>query len=249
MRSVRRETEADGNAKFLPIDLSGVSVFVAMPAHRDLSPMTVMSLLESCRVASEHGIPVRVLIEPGISDVSLARTICVHRFLNQSDATKLFCIDSDMQWSPDSFMRMLALSTKVDVVIGAYPEKSEPIRFHLGTPGCVTMNEYGCITAQSSGLGFTIIDRRVIEAMADGAPRVTLQKSDWKDVPLWDAFNIQRGRAPDGEIIGEDVLFFRHIEDAGFGIWCDPHIQLGHIGTKVYEGSLYDHMMQKVAAE
>jgi hypothetical protein len=193
-----------------------------------------------------------MLIEPGISDVQLARTICVHRFLHQSTATKLFCIDSDMSWSSDAFMRMVALSTKADVVVGAYPEKSEPLRFHLGTTGRVVMNDYGCIPAQSTGLGFSIFDRSAIEALASMAPKVKLQKNDWTDVAVSDLFHIRSGRAPDGEIVGEDVMFFRDIGNAGYTIWCDPHIVLGHIGSKVYEGSLYDHTLQQqqqIAAE
>jgi hypothetical protein len=146
---------------------------------------------------------------------------------------------------------MLAISTKADAVVGAYPEKCDPIRFHLGTPGRVTMNEYGCLPAQSAGLGFAVIDRKVIEALVAKAPRVKLQMNDWKDVPLADLFHITSGRAPDGEVIGEDIQLFNDIKACGYDIWCDPRISLGHVGTKVYEGSLYDHMLaqQQVAAE
>ena len=153
MRSVRREAKANGSGKVvLPIDLSGISVFIAMPAHRDIPPATVLSLLDSHRVAAEYGIAVQLSLEIGVADVSLARTICVHRFLHQSKANKLFWIDSDMEWTPDAFMRMLAISTKVDAVIGAYPEKCEPTRFHVGTNGKVGLNDYGCLPVTSGGM-------------------------------------------------------------------------------------------------
>jgi hypothetical protein len=227
--------------------MAGVSVLIAMPVHRDVSPQTVLSLLKTYSAAIEHGIPLRVLLEPGISDVEFARCICVHRFLDESEATKLFCIDSDMEWEPEAFMRMLALSTKVDVVCGAYPRKTEPLEFLIGTPGRVAMNEYGCIPCTSGGLGFTVMDREVIVAMARKAPRIKFDVGDLKGKPLAQLFH--KGEREDGCVLSEDTTFFNDMRAAGYEVWCDPGLTLGHVGTKVYQGSLYDHMMQKIAAE
>src|SRR5215471_19298754 len=172
MRAVRGEAEADGSREQIFLDLTGVSVLVMMPTTRDLPPQTVYSLLETQRIALEHDIRVRMLIEPGASSPSLARSICIHRFLYETpDLTKAFWIDSDMEWDGDAFMRMVALSTKYDVVVGAYSQKQEPLHFMLNTPGPVRPNELGCIPAASGGLGFTICDRRVIEVLAERSPR------------------------------------------------------------------------------
>jgi hypothetical protein len=248
MRSLRKEAEAIRGKKVLSIDLSGVSVLIAMPVYHSLSPQTALSLLKTYTAAGDYGIPLRVLLEPGISDVEFARCICVHRFLAESNATKLFCIDSDMEWEPDAFMRLISLSTKVDVVCGAYPRKSEPLEFLVGTPGRVTMNEYGCIPWHSGGLGFTVIDRKVIECLAEKAPRIKFDVGDIKDKSLPQLFH--KGEDANGYVRSEDTSFFSDVRDAGFEIWCDPHIVLGHVGAKVYAGSLYDHMLQKqIAAE
>ena len=51
MRPVRGEAEADGSGKVLRVDLAGVSVFIAMPTHRDLPPRTAISLLKTQRAA------------------------------------------------------------------------------------------------------------------------------------------------------------------------------------------------------
>jgi len=33
---------------------------------------------------------------------------------------------------------------------------------------------------------------------------------------------------------GEDIFFCYKLRDAGVEVWCDPTIQIGHIGTHVY---------------
>jgi hypothetical protein len=247
MRSVRREAEAVGGQKVLRIDLTGVSVFIAMPTHRDLPPQTVISLLKTQRVLDKNNIPCEVLIEPGVSLVEVARSMCVYRFL-QTEATRMFWVDSDITWEPDAFIRMLALSAKVDVVCGAYPAKEEPLRFHLGTPGRVTMNEYGCIPCRGGGLGFTIVNRRVIEAMAEQSPIIRYPRATFPDSTVAIRHLFHSGDS-DGDWVTEDVMFFRDVEALGYQSWCDPVLTLGHVGSKTYEGSFYDYTMSKQAAE
>jgi hypothetical protein len=249
MRSVRGKTEAEGSREIIRLNLAGVSVFIAMPTHRDLPPRTAVSLLKTQHALDTNNIPCEVLIEPGFSIVEVARSMCVHRFL-LTPATKMFWIDSDMAWEPDAFMRTLALSGKVDAVCGAYPTKEEPPRFNVGTPGRVTMNEYGCIPCRGGGLGFTIVNRNVIEHLAAKAPTITypLDTQPPSDVKIRHLFST--GRTEGGAFLGEDTAFFRDIEEAGFKCWCDPSLVLGHIGPKVYEGSFYDYTFaQQVAAE
>jgi hypothetical protein len=229
--------------------LEGVSVFIAMPAHRDLHPQTVISLLNTQRAADEANIPCGALIEPGISSVDIVRSMCVHRFL-ETPATRLFWIDSDMTWTPDAFMRMLALSGKVDVVTAAYRAKEDAPRFQFGTPGKVTQNEYGCIPCCGSGLGFTVVNRPVIEALVEKTPTIEYPRATYPDSIVRIRHLFHTGFAATG-FATEDIRFFRDVEAAGFKTWCDPRINLGHIGTKVYEGSLYDYTLaqQQVAAE
>jgi hypothetical protein len=224
--------------------MTGVSVLIAIPTHRDFPPHTVFSLLDSCRAAFQHNVPVRVLIEPGISVVEVARSICVHRFL-QGNATKLFFIDSDMQWDEGSFLRLLALSTKADVVCASYPAKEEPLTFHLSTPGRVTTNEYGCIPCRGSGLGFVVIDRKVLEAFVADAPTIRYPRGDSPEDRLISFKHPFRSGLRNGEFFTEDIMFYRDVEALGFTIWCDPTVWLGHIGVKSYEGSLIDHMREK----
>lgn len=246
MRPIREEVGAVGSKEVLSVDLSGVSVFIAMPAHRDIPPLTVFSLLETQRIAREHEVPLHILIEPGIASLETARSVCVHRFL-RSNASRMFWIDSDIVWAPDDFMKMIALSTKVKVLVGSYPGKFEPLTFWLNTPGAVAMNEFGCIECESGGLGFAIMHREVVEAVVKDVPFAKQPFGDLAEIPIRDLFHT--GVSEDGHKVSEDVMLFKEIKALGYDIWCDPRLELGHIGSKVYMGSLYNQTLQKQAAE
>jgi hypothetical protein len=246
MRSLRREAETVRSTQKLQVDLSGVSVFLAMPVHRNLPIQTVHSLLETQSIANSIGLLCHIHFDIGCALVEVARSACVHNFLKM-DYTKLFWIDSDMQWSTDTFLRMVGLSTRLDVICGSYPGKSEPLVFQLNVPGSVDMNEYGCIPVHSGGLGFCIIDRWIIKRLAAKAPLCKMPQGHQKGEPMRHLF---RTDVQDGQIVGEDTNFFSDVRALGYEVWCDPTIHLGHIGSKAYEGSLYEHTFTKqVAAE
>jgi hypothetical protein len=228
--------------------LSGVSVFIAMPTHRDIPPRTVLSLLQIGAAARKHEVPLSIAIDAGVSDVELGRAISVHRFL-KSDATKLFWMDSDIACEPDTFMRIVALSTKVDAVMGAYSKKTDPLEFMVNTNGAVLMNEWGCIPVDGGAIGFSIFSREAVEALWKRSPVIKFKDGEFKDELVRNPF--RKGVSEEGYGLSEDVMFFKDIRALGFEVWCDPAMRLSHIGTKAYEGSFYDYMLaqQRVAAE
>lgn len=38
----------------------------------------------------------------------------------------------------------------------------------------------------------------------------------------------------DGSYVGEDIYFCRKAKEIGLDIWCDPRIEIGHIGNYIY---------------
>jgi hypothetical protein len=44
----------------------------------------------------------------------------------------------------------------------------------------------------------------------------------------------------DGGRRGEDMAFFADIRAAGYKVMLDPTVDLGHVGRKVYTGSIRD---------
>lgn len=208
-----------------------------MPAHRDIPVDTVGSLLETQVALSGRGIPLDILLTSGSSIIEAARSKTAHRFL-KSDKTRIFWVDSDIVWKPEAFIRLLALSTRVDVVVGAYPSKKDPIQFFVNTKGreSVATNDLGLLPNVGTGLGFACINRHIIEKLSAKAPKLRFNDADEK-IP-----HIFRCDSENEDFRGEDMAFWSDIRALGFPVYLDPSIELGHHGSKTFTASLSNHL-------
>ena len=219
----------------------GMAVAIAMPAYGPIPAHTARSLFATAVACERLGIRCDLIITSGL--IELARDLCLSDFL-EGDAHKLFWIDSDMVWEPETFLRMLALSTKVDVLCATYPQKVEgPNTFIvLAEPGQPT-GDYGLLPIKGAGLGFTVVDRKVCQAVSDAAPLITdpINQRQQRAVFRVDVINGHRRT--------EDMAFFADIADLGYTIWLDPNIELGHMGLRQWRGRLIDAIMAAQPAQ
>jgi hypothetical protein len=221
-------------------NLTGLNVFLAMPAHRDIPVDTVASLLETKTIVERNGVPIEIVIPNGGSIIEASRTQCTHLFL-QTQCNRLFFVDSDIVWSSKDFIRIMALSTKMDVVMAAYPCKKDPTTFFVNSAKQdeVETNEFGCLPNVGTGLGFCCIQRHVIEKLAEKAPKLKFNNMDGL------AAHVFRCDAEDGMFRGEDIAFFSDIMALGINVYLDPTVELGHYGAKIYRGRLCDHLLRR----
>jgi hypothetical protein len=219
-----------------PFNLTGIKVMIAIPCGPNLPWQTVQSLIETCCSLERGGIPYSFTMVAGCSIVEHARSNVASDFL-KSDMNTLFMIDSDMAWTLKDFVRLLALSTVMEVVGAAYPAKRDdgPVFMLKGCEGSLMNNEYGCLPIGGVGLGFTVVQRKVIEQLAEKAEKVRFPWSKGEKIPY-----IFRCDIDNGEARGEDMAFFDDCKDLGYQLWLDPTIELGHVGTKEYRGKLQD---------
>lgn len=229
------ETVAGASAP-VALSLAGLSVMLAMPTHRDIPAQTVASLLGTADLMRSRGIPFECQLQVGGSIVTFARSKAAHCFL-ESDKTRLFWVDSDIVWKPEDFLHILALSSALDCVGAIYPSKSEPALFFLNYEREeLASNELGCFEVKGLGLGFTCVQRHVMEKLAERAPK--LKFPDARE-PIPHIFRLDS----DGdEARGEDMAFFADIKALGFPVWLDPNINLGHVGAKIYRGDFMSHL-------
>jgi len=220
----------------MQVELGSVSVYIGMPVYGPVPSETALSLASTMHMLGARDI----YCELGINRCGLVhwnRDWVIRNFL-QSDKQKLFWIDSDMVWEPDAFFRMLALSTLRDVVCGAYMMKKEgaPNFLIQGSGEAQSADELGLFEIMGTGLGFTIIDRKVIEDVAKDKPTKIHLEHELQEVfrtDIWEGF----GR-------GEDIAFFSDIRELGHKVWLDPAVELGHVGTKVWRGRAIDNLQQ-----
>ncbi len=151
----------------------------------------------------------------------------------KTDFSHLFWVDSDIVWDEKDFLKLLALGTKMEIVCGAYPVKQDPpIFFMRYGPESEKANEYGCSVIHGIGMGFSVIQRKVIAELYAKAPK---RKYPWCDELVPSVFRCDDEGI---EARGEDMAFFSDARDLGYLIHLDPMISLGHIGSKVYRGEI-----------
>jgi hypothetical protein len=218
------------------ISLGSVSVAIGMPVGKPIPYQTVSSIFATAFVLGQMNIRCDLLMQIcGV--VQIARDSVLDEFL-KGKADKLFWIDSDMAWEPKDFLRLLALSMEHDVVAAAYPHRSgETNLFQVNTDGIETpvVNKYGLRAVNGLGLGFCIVDRKACELLAGKAPRVM---DGWSKREMAEVFRVDRSAK--GYRRTEDIAFFDDLREAGFTVWCDPSIELGHIGEREWRGRLID---------
>lgn len=216
--------------------LKGVSVFIGMPTREAIPVPTVSSLVNTVTWMESNNVPSFISIVEG-GTICSARCQIAKAFLD-GDCSHLVFIDSDMHWGEGEFIRLLALATKLDIVAGAYQGRYDPPDFHLRAPGDVTTpdqleeNEFGCVKMAGVGMGFTAISRKVMETLAKTAPVIKYREDDI----LPEIFRFDKDE--NDQFRGEDMNFFEDARKAGFDLWIDPRIVLGHVGRKVYNAPL-----------
>ena len=215
-------------------NLAGKKLMIGLPAYdHKVGLRMAISLMRLGQQVMEHGIHIQVSSICGCSVVSRARNMIAHEFL-KSDCDHLLFIDSDMNFEPESVLRLLAWSQTKPIVGGAYESRKEGKIYILSLEGDkdhVQMDAMGNVKARRIATGFMMIQRQVFEKLAEMHPEWE-HKDNTSDAMLHSFFDFKVTR--DG-YIGEDFLFCDRAQEAGFSVWIDPTIKLGHMGIHEFK--------------
>jgi len=216
-------------------DLSGISVYIAIPCYSGIVPIeTAIALAQTSVQLQNAGVDVTIGSERECGIITQVRNKLVWRFLNDSKADYLFWIDDDIIFSPSDFLTILALATIKKVAAATYPTRTEtPVFFMQYLNGeTPEFDEYGLIKTKGVGLGFACIERSVIESFA-------LEKETYIEKGNLEVHNVFRlGIREDRQPSGEDLNFFNDLYDRGYITYVNPTITLKHVGRKDYSAQL-----------
>ena len=218
------------------IKLDGLSVCIGIPSSRDFNPYVVKSLFQTRDLCGNLGVPCSLAIIAGNAVIQWARDE-VLSFCLKSSANRFFLIDSDIVWEPEDFMRLLALSTKRDVVCASYPAKKDDLTFYIRHDGNLVADEFGLVEIRGAGLGFTVVNRSVIEEVCNASKQIYDEIAETSHASVFKVGTYKGNRR------GEDMAFFDTLLEMGHKVYLDPSISLGHIGTKIYRGKPLDAMV------
>jgi glycosyltransferase involved in cell wall biosynthesis len=220
-------------------DLSGKSIFIALPAYDfKVSLKLAVSLAKFSRASAEHGIDIQIGSICGCSVVSRARNLLAKDML-ESKCDYLLFIDSDINFEPDDIFRLMAWGTDPKKgIVAAVPRTRNESKVYIATldyddNGDLTMNGMGLVRAKRVATAFMLVRREVFETLEREHPEWAYYDSK-TDRTLSCMFDFQL--AEEG-YIGEDFLFCDRVRSHGFEVWIDPTITLGHMGVQEYVGN------------
>lgn len=132
---------------------------------------------------------------------------------------KIFFLDADIVVESDVINKLLAHNKPV--VGASYNNRSFPLFSNVKiadeTGKLIATPELPKEPFKAAGVptGAMLIDIPTVQKLSE----------PWFDLEYFE----------DGSLkTGEDIFFCYKLRDAGVEVWCDPTIQIGHIGTHVY---------------
>jgi len=230
------------------------SLMIATPVARHPCYQYTVSLIDTVLMLDRLGIKHCLQMIVGSSNLPRARNELCARFL-ASPCTDLIFIDDDMEWRANDVARLLASNQPIAGGVGRKrvdkPNTDTDVwcgEPYLGPDNDVVQDEMGFVRFRKVGTGFLKIAREAFEQIIAAHP-------EWKgaghnDMPQQARDNYYRffRFAEDERETGEDFAFCAAWHDCGGEIWIDPATYLGHVGERVYRGSISELMTPRNAA-
>jgi glycosyltransferase involved in cell wall biosynthesis len=148
----------------------------------------------------------------------------------------LFFIDSDTEWEPEWFFRLL--ERPEPVVGGSLVKKSETEGYtvKITNKNLKYSEDKKLLEVDGVGTGFLKVDRFALDKLwLMSEPYL----NDGKDNRM--VFDI---KIENGDLISEDYIMCSKWRSLGYKVWLDPTITCNHNGVKKYKGNLQNFLKQ-----
>lgn len=228
------------------VSLAGRKLMVAIPAYDGkLNIQSAFELPRLALMANKYGFEIQLVHLSGCSIITRARNSLVNQFMT-SDCTEMLFVDADIRFKAEDVLRIMALGSDLDVLAGPYPRRAKDQMFFCdiwyNEAGGVELTEEGLLRVKRIGTGFMFIRRHVIEAM---------QRPEWKywvDVENTHHYSVFDFKVTPEGYVGEDYLFCDRASEAGFKIYIDTSINLGHFGSTEFVASFEETVLKPMIA-
>lgn len=215
------------------------SIFIAIPAYGgSLKAGCVISMIDMRERFRADGIESDIRIVDR-TDIITARNVLASMFL-ESPHTLSLTIDADMEFRPETVMRMNAENT---MVCGcAYPRRVDGGEFVIWHDDMTTLKvTNGAADVGGVGMGLCLIKRAVFETLlATGEIR---KGGGNKRFGTKHEFGFYDRLVDDnGNLMPEDLSFCRRWRKTGGTIRALLNEDIGHVGDKTYRGNYLEHL-------
>lgn len=215
------------------------SLVIAVPCGGGtVSDKTATSLFKLGKLLVRNGISHALLTQANSSLISLGRSRIANFFVNSTEHQHLLFLDNDISFEPEDVIKMLDYD--VDIVSGAYPMKTIPVKYCV-QPVIPEEKNGELIKICKNGMGFVLIKRRVFEKMAKDYPELKYIPTDNDTNMLPSKEEVENSyhffaevKTKESAYLSEDNSFFARAMQSGIDIWLDPSIFLEHVGSHVF---------------
>jgi hypothetical protein len=235
-----------------------ISVLIGTPAYTGCTAAYMSSQALTLNALHEIGVRGVPYVLAGHSNISFARAE-IGRTFQLYDFDYLLAIDSDIAWTPETVLRMLARARRTGAeficacpplrqldlgeIARAAAEKI-PNATRMGRKftarylgeidghGRLELDEEGFGKIHTAGLAFALIHKSVFQKLSEAHPELRYRATD-KTVG-WCLYNpIVR----DEHAYGEDMAFVQRWRDQGGDVWLLADAPIGHEGPMLIEGN------------
>lgn len=228
-------------------------IHFALPCYGGMLHECVMTgLIKFAIYAQQIGLPFSIDTMINESLITRARNHLVAKFLDNTVATHLMFIDSDIGFQAEHIFQLLLYDK--DIIGGLYPKKNLPPDYvvncnpeTIDEQGQVKV-ENGLIPVSRLGTGFMLIKREVFNKMMVAYPQTKFINNVGLD-PKYNKYCYSLfdcAISPDTqEYLSEDWLFICRWRAIGGEVFAAPNIRLNHWGTFSFPGdptALYQSM-------
>ncbi len=185
------------------------------------------SLLGTVKMAHDKDIFVHAIYTSYDSLIQRARN-SLFKLAIDGKYDDLFFIDSDAEWEPEWFFRLLE---RPEPIIGAALVKkssTEGYTVKLMDKELKKSEDGKLIEVDGVGTGFLKIGRFALEKLWEISEEYTSEGQKHRmvcDIKI-----------ENGDLISEDYILCNKWKSLGYKVWLDPTITLNHIGTKKFKG-------------
>jgi hypothetical protein len=238
-------------------------IFVATPMYGGMcAGYYTQSILNLSKLTREVDFDVSFSFMFNESLITRARNALTKGFLS-SNATHLMFIDADIKFEASHIPPMIAADK--EIICGIYPKKeinwksvrnaveagveNEKLGTHTGSFVVNLVGYEGEVTVPinqpceiwNGGTGFMLIKREVFEKLESKVPTYTNDVVDLNGNLKADKILEYFATSIEPEtnrLLSEDYHFCKLARDNGIKVWAAPWVQLGHLGSYLFDGKL-----------
>lgn len=186
------------------------------------------SLVGTVKIAEKQDIFVHAIYTSYDSLIQRARN-SLFRLALQGGYDDLFFIDSDCEWEPEWFFRLL---NRPEPIVGAgliKKSEKEGYTVKLVDKKLKWSEDKKMIQVDGVGTGFMRLTRFAVEKLWDISETYISEGEEHR--------MICDIKVENGDLISEDYVIANKWKSLGYKVWLDPTITINHIGTKKYKGN------------